>query len=104
MINTWNRHLIRPSRNARVPSGRPNILYFMPELYDATDFLCDVPHVQIEACKDECRFREPIPCDEDVHELCCAIMVENGHEFPSGPQSAVDLYKELRQSITALLN
>ncbi len=28
----WNNHRIRPSRNAEVPSGKPNILYVLPEL------------------------------------------------------------------------
>ncbi|KAF3850028.1 hypothetical protein F7725_019747 [Dissostichus mawsoni] len=37
----WNAHTIRPSRNLNVPSGRPNVMYAVPDLY---------------------RTREPFPC------------------------------------------
>lgn len=102
VVNTWNRHLIRPSRNARVPSGRPNIMYFVPGLYATTDSLCNVFPERVEIAREECRFRKAIPCDEDVHELCCAVMKENGLEFPEDSDSAVNLYMELRRSISGL--
>lgn len=79
-------------------------MYFLPTLYDTRDYVYDVPQRNIDICKQQCRFREPIPCDRDVHELCCAIMAENRQDFPTDPQTAVDLYLELRESITRLVN
>ena len=101
--NTWNRHLIRPSRNARVPFGRPNIMYFLPGLYGATDCICNVSPRRVHISKEECLFRRGIPCDEDVHELCCSVMAENGQECPKDPMSAVNLYVALKQTLSALL-
>lgn len=100
---TWNQHLIRPSTNARVPFGRPNIMYFMPELYDATDNLHQVTKDRIAVCKQECRFSKAIPCDTDIYELCCILMEENGQEFPQTPDAAVDLYLALRELVAELL-
>ncbi|KAF5887205.1 uncharacterized protein DAT39_022327 [Clarias magur] len=39
---SWNSHLIRPSRNQRVPHGRPEVMYFLPELYNTQDYLCQI--------------------------------------------------------------
>ena len=49
------------------------------------------------------QLRRGIPCDEDVHELCCSVMAENGQEFPKDPMSAVNLYVALKQTLSALL-
>ncbi|CAB1433775.1 unnamed protein product [Pleuronectes platessa] len=38
----WNAHTIRPSKNTNVPSGRPNVMYALPQLYGTRDFLCSM--------------------------------------------------------------
>ncbi|KAF5901175.1 uncharacterized protein DAT39_009149 [Clarias magur] len=38
-VRVWHAHTIRPSRNSNVPSGQPNVMYSLPELYETKDFL-----------------------------------------------------------------
>ena len=99
---TWNAHTIRPSRNTNVPSGRPNIMYAIPQLYNR-DYLCPVQSEHLGVCKTECIFREPIPCDRDVYSLCNDIMVESHLHLPEDPYQAVNLYMHLRGVITTAL-
>ena len=30
VVNTWNNHTIRQTRNSECPHGKPNILYLLP--------------------------------------------------------------------------
>ncbi|KAK0154136.1 hypothetical protein N1851_003760 [Merluccius polli] len=99
----WNTHTIRPSKNISVPSGRPNVLYALPQLYGTRDFLSPVEDEHLQLCKDECVFRRPIPCDPDVYELCNILMVESHLTLPRDPYQAVNLYRHLREAITASL-
>ena len=43
----WHTHRIRKSRNDSVP-GRPDSLFFLPDLHGAKDCLVDVPAAKIE--------------------------------------------------------
>ena len=45
----WNVHRIRPSTNLESPSGKPDILYFLPELKGAQDYstLIDADEIEI---------------------------------------------------------
>ena len=102
-VKTWNRHLIRPSRNANSPSGRPDVMYHIPELYGEIGYLCEVSSQQIDVCKEECSFRGPVPCDQDVYDMSCLLMKENRYQYPNDPDSAVYLYRELRRMISAVI-
>nr|XP_054761103.1 uncharacterized protein LOC129267417 [Lytechinus pictus] len=103
VVDVWDRHLIRPSRNIQAPSGRPNIMFNLPSLYTTRDYLHGVSQERMQACKEECVFRKTIPCDEDIFELCC-IMNEVGYEYPRDRHGARLLYVALRREITHLLN
>ena len=103
MVSTWNSHLIRPSTNARVPSGKPTIMYNMPELYGAVDWKCAVPLQELNVCKNESLFREPIPCDNDVFDLCCELMADHGYTLPKDAHEGINLYGALRNEIMGLM-
>lgn len=86
----WNAHTIKPSKNVNVPSGRPNVMYALPELYRTTDLLAPVENENLQLCKNECIFRLTIPCDPDVYELCNMIMAESP-ESSQRPVSSCEL-------------
>ncbi|XP_033114901.1 uncharacterized protein LOC117115288 [Anneissia japonica] len=71
MVSTLNHHLIRSSRNSRSSFGRPNIIYYMPEMYGTLDYICQVSNEQVGLCQQECTFRKANPCDKDVY--TCAV-------------------------------
>ena len=76
MVATWNRHMIRPTKNARIPSGRPNSLYQLPQLYNTIDYLSDVSQTKIQVCRDESIFSNTIMCDQDIDGICCIHKLE----------------------------
>ena len=43
----WNTHRIRKSRHDTVP-GRPDSLYFLPQLHGVIDCLFEIPGAQVE--------------------------------------------------------
>ena len=100
---TWNRHFIRPSRNAHSPSGRPDVMYYMPESYGTVDYLCPMSDEHIQACQDERTLRKNIPCDKDVYDMCCTLIGENGYQFPQNAGSALDLYIQLKRDILTMM-
>lgn len=99
----WNSHRIRPSRNAVSPSGRPLLMYSIPELFGSTDHLKVVDPQQIELCREECLPRGPFPCDQTVFDICCLIMSENHLQPPTTVEEAIELYLFLRAKIIAML-
>ncbi|XP_043976973.1 uncharacterized protein LOC122833467 [Gambusia affinis] len=99
----WNTHRIRPTKNLQVPSGRPNVMYALPELYSTMDFLTPVQVEHIQLCRDACTFRQTIPCDSSVYDICNILMAEYGLMTPSDPYDSVKLYMLLRDAIRALL-
>ena len=97
MVETWNCHLIRPSRNKRSPSGRPNVMYRLPSLYSSQDYMCPVPENEVELCENECIFREAIPCDPDAFQLLTMIVAQQNLSYPLNATQAIELYIKLRQ-------
>lgn len=104
VLETWNDHYIRRSRNVSVPSGRPNIMYSCPLLYGAEDECCAVDTTDLDICKQHCIFRTLQPCeDEDVYNLCLTLMMQHNLSLPNDPSCGVELYRKLRMEIMALL-
>jgi hypothetical protein len=96
VVEVWDSHLIRPSRNDRVAHGKPNVMYYVPQLYGSTDYVCTVSQEEIAVCRERCTMRSCVPCDEDVYEFCLIIMGEYNLKIPKDATEAVDLYLQLR--------
>lgn len=102
-VCVWDSHSIRPSKNERVPSGRPKIMYSYPELYATSDFLSPVDNDDVALCHNNCTFRPAIPCDKDIYNLCIFLMVESNSALPVDAYKAIDLYLYLRNTILSSL-
>lgn len=100
---TWNSHTIRPSANHNVPHGRPNIMYYVPSLWQAEDRRCNVSMADFDACCQRAIFRSPVPCDEDVYHLSLSIMRRDRLNPSSDLSECVELYLHLRRNIKAVL-
>ena len=99
----WNTHRIRPSRNVRVPSGRPMLMYYTPQIWGTEDKLCTtVDDDEMTVCNSEAEFRSTIPCDPDVYELCVDIMRRDNLTQPLDVYHAVNLYLHLQREIMVL--
>lgn len=98
-MRTWNIHRIRTARNRALPSGRPIIMYAIPELYGTLDHLKETHQRVLELCEEECKTKDGIPCDRLVYELCLIIMEEMHWPLPTDPYDMCDLYISLRAEI-----
>lgn len=76
----WDSHVIRPSKNDRVPSGRPRIMYMFPELYTTDDCISPVEGADALLWQSNCTFRPTAPCDGDIYNICNILMVESHFE------------------------
>uniref|UniRef100_A0A3B1K095 Zmp:0000000984 n=1 Tax=Astyanax mexicanus TaxID=7994 RepID=A0A3B1K095_ASTMX len=101
LVHLWNTHNIRPSRNAVAPHGRPFIMYTLPQLFGARDYLKRVSQQAVDVCREECQERGPYPCDETVFALSSHLMEEHHLHPPTTPAEATELYLFLR---TCILN
>ncbi len=102
VARVWNAHRIRPSANERVPSGRPLIMYTLPQVYNTRDYSQPVEADAVDVCASECTFRS-VSCDEDMHELFQIYMASHGWTMPVDHSAAVDLYIRLREAICSEL-
>ena len=95
-LSVWNTHRIRPSKNENVPHGRPVVLYTLPEIFKARNYLKTVDQRLIDICRSECLFRGRTTCDSDMFELLLIYMAERGLTEPNSAEEGLDLYKILR--------
>ncbi|ESO91514.1 hypothetical protein LOTGIDRAFT_153956 [Lottia gigantea] len=103
VTEVWDNHIIRPTTNQHVPSGRPIVMFSAPELYNVQDYKTLIENNQILICREETMFRKAIPCDEDIYDICMLLMIENAMQYPTDAYKALDLYLELRETILEIL-
>lgn len=103
MVEVWNAHHIRPTKNQNGPHGRPIVMYKLPSAYDTITYIEEVDEEKVEVCKSECIFRDQCICDKDVKELSDMMMEENGFETPTTVEKALELYCRLRNEFNNAL-
>ena len=100
----WNLHRMRPSTNVESPSGRPDILYFLPEINGARNLITVVSLDDVEVAEQRCCNRPPeTGCTDEFCELASVIMQEKNIEMPKTAEDAVTLYSVLTDEIQKLL-
>ena len=95
----WNVHKIRPSTNLESHSGRPDVLFFLPEVSDSrnnTDVDLDELELAEERC---CKQTSQTGCCEEFVQLAGIIMEEKGLELPRTAEEAATLYVTLLEEI-----
>ena len=93
----WNLHQIRPTRNQDSPSGRPDLLYFVPESVGVTD--CKVcPNHNDVAISKELVNNEQCPSEE----MFCELAEDEHLHEPQNAHKAKVLYQQLLLHIDRL--
>ena len=96
----WNIHCIRPSTNAESPSGRPDTLYFLPEVNETRDYKTGASVADIDVAEEMCCMQNPPNgCEPEFNELAAIIMRENRLQMPTTVDEAEQLYVELLHQI-----
>ena len=92
----WNLHRIRPRTNSNSPAGRPDVLYFLPELEETMDFSIPVPSHEMDlAIVEGCDYDIEQPALGVFVELAHLIMDEEGLTMPDDAEEALSLYIDL---------
>lgn len=92
----WNLHKIRPLHHEESPSGRPDVLYYVPAWTNATDYLTEVDQDDIDVIDGVCCNRaSPTYCLEESRELIDIIMQEQQLQVPSTALEAHNLFVDL---------
>ncbi len=99
----WNRHRIR-STNRALPSGRPCVMYEMPNIYNTHSHLVPITDQELHVHYDSCSFRKPVPCDEDVFEFACSLLRTWNQSLPTSADEGKNLFLQLRTHIRQLLH
>lgn len=99
----WNTHNIRhQSKNVvECPSGKPDIMFFNPELYDAVDYKFPVEIDDIEAMKNFCELPNKFGCREDTLAHLMDLMRQGGKSIPCETEEAVELFLWILQQLRA---
>ena len=88
----WNTHHIQRQRRCDVEGGKPDVMFFTPEVYGKQDYLVNVDKDDIIACK-EMYAENCADCNEDVEEL--VTLIKPDYVSPSNEFEAVKLFSEI---------
>jgi hypothetical protein len=93
----WNLHRIR-FQNVESPSGRPDVLYFLPEIENTQDFKMEVLEDDLEIVEES--FCKQVPkCSKEFKEMAEILMSEHSLHTPNNAEEALALYSKLIQEI-----
>jgi len=100
MQQDWNLHRIRPSTNMESLSGRPDVLFFLPEVSGTRNYMVDVNLDELELAEEICCY-QPLQsgCSDEFTQLAEIIMREKSLQFPHTPEEATTLYVPLLEEI-----
>ncbi len=97
----WNEHHIRHCKMSEGPHGKPDMMFFLPQLYGARDYRHEVQEDDIDAVDDGiCVSVAENGCTAEFEEVAQTLMTENGLTMPQTPADAVTLFAELKELIT----
>ena len=101
----WNLHRIRPQPlNRDSPSGRPDVLYFLPQLNGRANYIHDVTLDDVELAEQICRGQNTLDSSYKIfEELAAMIMEDENLACPRSPDEALELYTDLLDHINDII-
>jgi len=97
-LELWNSHNIRPSK-APCPSGIPNEMYYLPQQYNAQDYLLPVSHASITNLANQTHVSsKPVCGDQLVANYVDMFRRRRGMNMPATPTEAIELFKVVCES------
>lgn len=96
IVQHWNLHEIRSQRHSDIPSGKPELLYYVPEIVGGRDYGHHIDLEDLEVCLD--LYSSPKKMySEDIEELAYCLLPQ--HQEPRNPDDAYVLYRDLLREI-----
>uniref|UniRef100_K1R274 Uncharacterized protein n=1 Tax=Magallana gigas TaxID=29159 RepID=K1R274_MAGGI len=102
-IQQWNEHRIRRSKNTDEPFGKPDVLYFQPEVFATRDFRLEVPG-NIDHIEREFSIAPPENgVSDEFQELASALIQEHRLQFPPRTKDdALELFCNIVNAIDSI--
>jgi len=99
----WNQHIISSSKfgNSSGPRGRPDCMYFLPHLYNTSDYKVDTVESEIDEFIDNATMC-PTDYSQEFKELATIIMDEYQLHQPNNAREGMDLYIKLIKEVEKL--
>lgn len=92
----WNLHKVRKMSNVVLPSGKPDFLYFNPEVFGKHDLGVPFDENTLDMCEDiHCMKKREFGCDDEFAEVMLEAMIQNQLRLPHNSNGALDLYFSL---------
>ena len=90
----WNTHNIQRRQRLEVEGGKPDVMFFTPEIYGTHHYLVNVNIDDVNMCKD--RYAENcVDHNEDIEEL--VRLIKPDYSPPLNEREALKLYSEIIQ-------
>ena len=94
VVQEWNTHIIHTKKGVDAPSGKPDVMYRMPELYDTHSYLCKVENFDFQEITQLYAIpTNDIVCNPIFRELCEHLLP--GMVQPMSFDAAFELYAKL---------
>ena len=78
----WNNHRIRKNRNAESPAGRPNVLFFTPDLSGGEECKLQLNNIDANAATEMVDEPYLFGCSDETVQFALIIMQENDLSLP----------------------
>ena len=89
----WNLHHIRSNKNSENPHGKPDVMYFTPELYDTRDYGFQVAREDVAICQELYSKDKLYDYDQEFLELI--ELMRPNMTIPTTADDALNLYTSL---------
>ena len=101
VVQEWNQHCIRSQNNEDSPCGKPDLIYYVPELYNCNEQKMPLLYCQQDLLNVErsfCREYPPFGCDP-LFVDALNVLVGNCNNFtmPDNVEEAIQLYQLLME-------
>ena len=91
IAQNWNTQTIRPQKNNELNYGKPDVMFYLPELFDSQDFGTNVDIQDVICCQR--MFSIPKNTNKDFNEL--AQLLKPYLQMPHDADTALQLFFEL---------
>lgn len=96
----WNTKNILVRKNSDVLGGKPDVMFFTPEVYSTSNYLIPVEQEEVEICRNQ--YAEQLPdCSDDFARLV-HLIYPNGVGVPESTVEALSLFKNILGELHAL--
>ena len=89
IAQNWNTHQIGQQRNTVLPCGKPDVMYFVPEMYGSNQYGVKADVVDVNLCKEMYAVPKQI-CTREFEEL--AHLLKPDIVAPRNAEEAISLY------------